>query len=341
MPRSPKTGPAEPQSPPSIPIITIITERTAIRTGSERTPRHRAELLTCAGAHGQDGDRQGETEARGELRHARGGNVAPCTAPGRTTAVAGTEDGSWHEPQPQGFGEGGTGGSASPKVPRKVPGELHSSLGAASSHLSQHEAATGAHGPRVSPSPSPSGAAALRPGPPRAPGFVWEEAAAAAGLGPLAGYCRRIYCIAARAGCSPAHNRLAVAQGSTLRGKEGGTHSDADCRAFAAVYCRIRPPGPPPPRSQLCQERGRRGPTRPPPASPPPPNPMHPRRIPTGCPRCPCPSPVPSEGVCRGSGGAAVPQVPPMCCWGRRAPPLLGATAQSWCRAGAGGCKQH
>lgn len=181
----------------------------------------------------------------------------------------------------------------------------------------------------------------LRPGPPRAPGFVWEEAAAAAGLGPLAGYCRRIYCIAARAGCSPAHNRLAVAQGSTLRGKEGGTHSDADCRAFAAVYCRIRPPGPPPPRSQLCQERGRRGPTRPPPTSPPPPNPMHPRHIPTGCPRCPCPSPVPSEGVCVGSGGAAVPQVPPMCCWGRRAPPLLGATAQSWCRAGAGGCKQH
>lgn len=72
------------------------------------------------------------------------------------------------------------------------------------------------------------------------PGFVWWRRAAAAGLGPLAGYCRRIYCIAACAGCSPAHNRLAVAQGSTLRGKEGGIHPAADCRAFAAVSCRIR-----------------------------------------------------------------------------------------------------
>ena len=77
-----------------------------------------------------------------------------------------------------------------------------------------------------------------RAGPPALSG---RRRAAAAGLGPLAGYCRRIYCIAACAGCSPAHNRLAVAQGSTLRGKEGGIHSDADCRAFAAVYCRIRP----------------------------------------------------------------------------------------------------
>lgn len=254
--------------------------------------------------------------------------------------MAGTEDGSWCEPQLQGFGEGGTGGSASPKVPRKVPGELRSPLGAASSHLGQHEAAAGAHGPRVSPSPSPSGAAALRPGPPRAPGFVWEEAAAAAGLGPLAGYCRRIYCIAARAGCSPAHNRLAVAQGSTLRGKEGGTHSDADCRAFAAVYCRIRPPGPPPPRSEPCQERGRRGPPRPPPCAPrtaapseSDASPTHPHGVPTLSLPVPCPQRGGVCGVRRGCGPHVLPGTP--------GPPTLGATAQSWCRAGAGGCKQH
>lgn len=86
----------------------------------------------------------------------------------------------------------------------------------------------------------PSGALVpCAPSPRGPPVFVWRRQAAAAGLGPLAGYCRRIYCIAACAGCSPAHNRLAVAQGSTLRGKEGGIHPAADCRAFAAVSCRI------------------------------------------------------------------------------------------------------
>lgn len=178
------------------------------------------------------------------------------------------------------------------------------------------------------------------------PALSGRRRAAAAGLGPLAGYCRRIYCIAACAGCSPAHNRLAVAQGSTLRGKEGGIHSDADCRAFAAVYCRIRPlaPAPPPPSSHPSPPRGAlRG------SCVPSPSPRcHPcqilwhgcllwLRMPTqavGHPTWPL---VPMPGSPEGLRSPTVPR----CCLGMLGPPLPGATAQSWCREEAGDCKQH
>lgn len=128
------------------------------------------------------------------------------------------------------------------------------------SHLGRHD--TG--GPVTPVRPVP-----CTPSPQGPPVFVWRRRAAAAGLGPLAGYCRRIYCIAACAGCSPAHNRLAVAQGSTLRGKEGGIHPAADCRAFAAVSCRIRTlaPDTPAPCSSLA-----RGPRE---LLQPPPHPLH------------------------------------------------------------------
>lgn len=128
------------------------------------------------------------------------------------------------------------------------------------SHLGRH----GARGPATPGCPAP-----CTPSPQGPPVFVWRRRAAAAGLGPLAGYCRRIYCIAACAGCSPAHNRLAVAQGSTLRGKEGGIHPAADCRAFAAVSCRIRTLAPDTPAPCSSLARGPRGAPAAPSSSPP------------------------------------------------------------------------
>lgn len=196
-----------------------------------------------------------------------------------------------------------------------------------------------AEGPRhpptsLSPAPRPAG-------PPR---LCLAGGAAAAGLGPLTGYCSRIYCIAARAGCSPAHNRFAVAQGSTLRGKERkvGFRQLQICRAFAAVYCRILPPtlGPPVAPRQPCH-RGFQGVQ----ASPPHP---HTPILWCGCllrlqvpmqagghPTC---LPSPFWG---GSKGAVVPN-DTWVLWGHPpGPPSPGAPAQSWCREEAGDCKQH
>lgn len=202
------------------------------------------------------------------------------------------------------------------------------------SWLHQHEVRGPRH-PVASPSPAPR----PRTGPPALSG---RRRAAAAGLGPLAGYCRRIYCIAACAGCSPAHNRLAVAQGSTLRGKEGGIQADADCRAFAAVYCRSRPLAPDPPIALLQpRQRGFEGLTRPLLDSVPAPLPSvvagmfataAGAQAGWGTPRL-FPIPVGPE--------ALRSQMAPGCCWGHRGPPCWGATAQSWCREEAGDCKQH
>lgn len=189
------------------------------------------------------------------------------------------------------------------------------------SHLGQHDA----RGPATLWCPGPHA-----PSPRGPPVFVWQQRVAAAGLGPLAGYCRRIYCIAACAGCSPAHNRLAVAQGSTLRGKEGGIHPAADCRAFAAVSCRIWTLAldTPSPCSSLAEiPRG----THAAPSSSPPPNFMAGMVLVAtwagGHPACSLsPFAVPE--------GTEVLQ-------GTPGPPSLGVTAQSWCREGARDCKQH
>lgn len=105
------------------------------------------------------------------------------------------------------------GDPRSAALPKFSWGNFPPRAAAPSSRLCRHEARGPRH-PAASPSPAPH----PRAGPPALSG---SQRAAAAGLGPLAGYCRRIYCIAACAGCSPAHNRLAVAQGSTLRGKVG------------------------------------------------------------------------------------------------------------------------
>lgn len=196
------------------------------------------------------------------------------------------------------------------------PGNFPPWSGVTFSQLRRHEARGACHPPAsLSPAPRP------RAGPPALSG---RRRAAAAGLGPLAGYCRRIYCIAACAGCSPAHNRLAVAQGSTLRGKEGGIHSDADCRAFAAVYCRIRPLARDPQIIPLQPwQKGFEGLTRPLPipALSPPPNFMAwtfamaaGAHAGWGTSRL---SPVP---IPEGPEGLRSPTVPG-CCWGRRGPP--------------------